>query len=550
MSLRLSSTLSFIVLATAAVTAVAQVDTSAPLIAASGVAVVDTEVGKVQGFIHHGIYTYRGIPYAKAERFMPPVKTDHWDGVRTALSYGFICPQVQLEQLNDVGEFLLPHRGWGMNDNCLNLNIWTPGINDGKKRPVMVWFHGGGYTMGSSIEQVAYDGENLSRKGNVVVVTVNHRLNIMGFLDLSAYGPQYKYSGNVSIMDLVASLQWVKANIANFGGDPENVTIFGQSGGGGKVSTLLGTPAAKGLFQKAIVESGSPGHMGTVMTSKVSQRIAALTLENLHLDASQLDQLRTIPFRELYDAGQKALQTAGEEFGNQGLRGHALSWDPTIDGDYIPVQPFGTAAPEQSKDIPMLVGTTLNEMQVSRVDMNPKTRGAEHWTFDQLKSYFHDHYGDKADQVIAAYQKAYPGMKYDDWLFVDTLFRPGGIIQVELKSDQHAAPVYNYLFAWQSPVLDGMSRAPHCAEIPFAFDNVALDEQGTGSGKEAYALQDRISQVWINFARSGNPNTPGLPNWPAYTRENGATMIFDNNSEVRYKHDKQLMTLLNPDLTF
>jgi para-nitrobenzyl esterase len=293
---------------------------------------------------------------------MAPEKTDHWEGVRTALTYGFICPQVQMEQINDASEFLIPHRLWPTSDNCQNLNVWTPGIGDGKHRPVMVWIHGGGFTNGSSIEQVVYDGENLSRKGDVVVVSVNHRLNVMGFLDLTAYGPQYKSSGNTGMMDLVSALQWIKANIANFGGDPENVTIFGQSGGGGKVSTLMAIPAAKGLFQKAIVESGSIRKMGmTLMDQKTSGRVAELTLENLHLDASQVDELQKMPYNQINDASQKALQTAGQESGNKGLFGSTLMWSPIVNGDYIPADPFDTAAPEQSKDIPLMVGSTLNE---------------------------------------------------------------------------------------------------------------------------------------------------------------------------------------------
>ncbi|MGB6724421.1 MAG: carboxylesterase family protein [Terracidiphilus sp.] len=538
-----------LMLVAATVAAAAQTDTSAPLVASSKVAVVDTEAGKVQGFIHNGIYTYRGVPYAKAVRFMPPEKPDHWDGLRTALTYGYICPEVQMPQLNDVAEFLIPHRIWVTSDNCQNLNIWTPGIDDGKKRPVMVWFHGGGYTNGSSIEQLVYDGENLSRKGDVVVVTVNHRLNIMGFLDLSAYGPQYKYSGNVGIMDLVASLQWIKANIASFGGDPDNVTIFGQSGGGGKVNTLMSAPAAKGLFQKAIVESGAIRGTGmTLMDQKTSRRIAELTLQNLHLDPSELDELQKLPYEQINEAGQKALQTAAQESGHKGLFGPGYSWSPIVDGDYIPADPFSSGAPTQSKDIPLMIGTTLNEFPAMR--MNPKLHGADDWSFDQLKSYFHDQYGDKADDVVAAYKKAYPDMKYSDWLHVDTMMRPGAIIEAELKADQQGAPVYNYLFAWQSPVLDGISRASHCAEIPFVFNNIAIGEQSTGGGKDAYALAESVSQAWINFARSGNPNNPGLPNWPAFTRASSATMIFDNQSEVRINFDKDLMKLLHPEMNF
>jgi para-nitrobenzyl esterase len=545
-------------LAATAVLAAAQANSPAPLIASYKVAVVDTEAGKVQGFIHHGIYTYRGIPYAKAARFMPPQKPDHWDGVRTALTYGYICPEVQTEhpevqteQIDDVADFLIPRRWWATSDNCQNLNVWTPNINDNKKRPVMVWFHGGGFSNGSSIELAIYDGENLSRKGDVVVVSVNHRLNVMGFLDLSAYGPQYKYSGNVGIMDLVASLQWIKANIANFGGDPSNVTIFGQSGGGGKVTTLLATPAAKGLFQKAIVESDAIRSLGiTVMEKKNSLRVAELTLQNLRLDASQIDRLDEIPFRELFDASQKASQTAGEEQGNKGVFGSMFPWAPVVDGDYLPAQPFDTIAPEVSKDIPLMVGTTLNEFAAAVAVSNPMTRDSANWTFDQMKSYLHEQYGDKTDAVIAAYRKAYPGMKFNDWLLVDNQFRPGTLIMASLKSDQHRAPVYNYLFAWQSPVLDGSSHAPHCAEIPFAFDNIALDEQGTGGGKDAYDLAEKVSQAWISFARTGNPNNRGLPKWPAYTREKGAVMIFDNISQVRYNYDKDLMKLLNPDLSF
>jgi para-nitrobenzyl esterase len=530
-------------LVSTAAAVMAQGDSSASLVASKNVAVVKTESGLVQGFIHHGIFTYRGIPYAKAARFMPPEKPDSWEGVRTAFTYGFICPQRQSDQINDRSEFLLPHRYWPANENCQNLNVWTPGINDGKKRPVMVWFHGGGFIFGSSIALYAYDGENLSRKGDVVVVTVNHRLNVLGFLDLAAYGPEYKHSGNVSIMDLVAALQWVKANIANFGGDPENVTIFGQSGGGGKVITLLATPAAKGLFQKAIVESGAARGMGmTLADPNVSRRVAEATLQNLHIDPSDLARLKTIPYDQLNDAATRAMRSvAGDNSGGMG-------WAPVHDGDYIPTQPFDKGAPAQSKDIPLLIGSNLNEMSENR--LSPELRDNDKWTLDQVKSYLLKKHPENADALIAAYQKAYPDLKPTEWFRLDNMFRPGTVVTANAKADQHGAPVYNYLFAWQSPVLDGSSRAPHDAEIPFVFYNIALTEQMNGGGKEAYDLSDRVSQAWINFARTGNPNHSGLPTWPVYTREKGGTMIFDNKSEVRFNYDKELLTLLYPDMSF
>jgi para-nitrobenzyl esterase len=527
----------------AAGTVIAQVDSSAPLVASRNVAVVRTEQGSVQGFIHHGIYTYRGIPYAQASRFMPPEKPDRWEGIRTTLTYGFICPQRQGDQINDRAEFLLPHRFWPANENCQNLNVWTPGINDGKKHPVMVWFHGGGFAFGSSIALYAYDGENLSRKGDVVVVTVNHRLNTLGFLDLSAYGSQYKNSGNVGIMDLVAALQWIKVNIANFGGDPENVTIFGQSGGGGKVITLLATPAAKNLFQKAIVESGAARGMGmTLADPNVSRHVAEATLQNLHIEPSGLQRLKTIPYDQLNDAATRAMRSvAGDNSGGMG-------WSPVHDGDYIPTQPFDTRAPEQSKDIPLLIGSNLNEMSENR--LSAELRDSEDWTLEQVKNYLHKKYPEKAEALIAAYQKAYPNLKPTEWFRLDNVFRPGTVVTANEKADQHGASVYNYLFAWRSPVLDGSSRAPHDAEIPFAFSNIALTEQMNGGGKEAYDLSDKISRAWINFARTGNPNHAGLPNWPAYTHEKGGTMIFDDKCEIWFDYDKELLTLLFPDMSF
>lgn len=290
------------------------------IIASSETAVAQTESGKVGGFLQDGIYIYKGIPYAKAERFMPPQPADKWEGVRSSRMFGPTCPQaVRMGWGADEHAFAFHWDDGYPGEDCLRVNIWTPGTNDGKKRPVMVWLHGGGYAAGSGQELPSYDGFNLAKKGDAVVVTLNHRLNVLGFLDLSAYGDKYAKSGNAGLLDLVAALQWVNKNIAAFGGDAQNVTIFGQSGGGGKVSTLLATPSAKGLYHKAIVQSGS---MLRTMDAKYSRRIGAAVMDELGLKASQIDELQKMPYERLLAAGEKAVAKVKRRGRERGRRIH------------------------------------------------------------------------------------------------------------------------------------------------------------------------------------------------------------------------------------
>lgn len=515
-------------------------DNSDAIVAGNKIAITETESGKVKGYIHKGIYTYKGIPYAKADRFMAPSRPTPWTNTRSSMTYGPVCPIDPTTTVNDEIEFSFNHN-WGyMNEHCQTLNVWTQGINDGKKRPVMVWLHGGGYSAGSYVELPSYDGESLSRKGDVVVVSVNHRLNLLGFLDLSAYGDKYKNSSNAGMLDLVASLQWIKQNIANFGGDPDNVTIFGQSGGGGKVVTLMTAPSAKGLFHKAIVQSGSL--ISGFMEKSVAQRVAAALLEELGLQASQVDSLQKISYDQLSAASKKALRKVQDALTKEGkpVTGFGLGWGPVLDGDFLPYQPTDAAALEISKNIPMLVGSTKNEF----TPFIPGTRGIN---MDEATAILKKKYNDKTDAYIAAVKKAYPNtVKPSDYTDIDVFFRPGVIKHANIKAAPGAAPVYVYLFAWQSPVNDGIYKSMHCMELPFVFNNIARCEEMTGGGKQAYALADKMSSAWINFAKSGNPNAKGLPQWPAYTAANGLTMIFDNQSEVRSNPDEELLKIAAP----
>ena len=507
------------------------------IIANSETAIATTKQGKVAGYTQDGLYIYKGIPYAKAERFMPPTAPDSWEGIRSSRAFGPTCPQAPRQGwTNDQMAFAYRWDDGFPGEDCLRVNIWTPGIEDGKKRPVMVWLHGGGYAAGSGQELPGYDGANLARKGDVVVVTLNHRLNVLGFLDLSAFGEKYAASGNVGLLDLVAALQWVKENIAHFGGDASNVTIFGQSGGGGKVSTLLATPSAKGLFHKAIVQSGS---MLRTMEARYSRRIGAAVVEELGLKPGKIDDITNIPYNQLLAAGEKAVARVKAEAEKEGISTFIFGWAPTVDGKVLPAQPFDPQAPEQSRDVPVIIGTTQHEFCMSTYV--PAFRGISK---EKAEEQMRAKYGERTNDFLAAFEKAYPGYKPQDLIDTDFIFRPGAVEQADLKANQGGAPVYMYLFRWESPVMDGILRSTHCLEIPFVFNNVVRHASMTGGGAEAIALGETMSDCWISFARTGKPASANLPEWKAYTAAEGATMNFGANCQLSYHHDKELLEVV------
>ena len=528
--------LCFLLLLACSLPAVAQLQTG------DDVAVTDTESGKVRGFIRNGIFTYKGIPYGKADRFHAATKPEAWDGVRSSMSWGPVSPLMnETTQVMDEVEFVFDH-DWGYpNEDCLVLNVWTPGIDDGKKRPVLFWLHGGGFAAGSSQELPSYHGENLAKKGDVVVVSINHRLNILGFLDLSSFGEEYATSANNSMLDARLALEWVRDNIENFGGDPDNVLIYGQSGGGAKVNTLMAMPSAKGLFHKAVNQSGA--FRGEMITAETSRMLGERTVAELGLDGSSIADIESVPYDTLVAAGQRALQKVSSEMRESGetIPGFGLSWGPSVDGDVLPYQMFAPEALELAKDVPLLIGTVKNEFMPSgRAGLTDASR-------EEIMTYLKNQYGEKAETFVQAVGEAYPDdSKPSDIIDVDMVFRPGAVHQANLKSSlEGGAPVYMYLFTWQSPVLNGRYKAMHCMELPFVFDNIQRCEQMTGGGPGAQALADDVSQAWINFARTGDPNHPGLPTWPKYTEEEGATMMLDNVSRVRNHPDKTLLDFMS-----
>lgn len=440
-----------------------------------------TNYGLVSGYIDHDVYTYKGIPYAQAERFMPAREPKAWKGIRSSRHWGPVCPQnPNTGWRSDGNAFFYQWNDGYQSEDCLRLNIWTKGLNDGKRRPVLFWLHGGGYTSGNGQEHPGYDGRNLADKGDVVVVTINHRLNVLGFLDLSAFGEKYAESANVGMTDIVAALRWVRDNIAYFGGDPNCVTIFGQSGGGGKVSTLLCMPSAQGLFHRAMVMSGS--FLGSTPQSE-AREIGKHTAEILGLSAQNIDSIQVVPYDQLMDAANKALREVSRKNRAVG-HGIRLGWGPVNDGDIMPGI-FEGGSERISKDIPLLIGSTLNEFSTPRVD---------------------------------------------------EMVRPAVIQQAGIRCQEGDAPVYVYLSAYQVPTMDGNHHACHNSDIPFFFNNVLKSASMTGATKEGMKLGDKMSDALLNFARTGNPNAKGLPKWPVFTPETEATMRFDApKCSVMYK---------------
>lgn len=506
-----------------------------PIKTGENIAVTSTKYGKVRGYIDDGVYAFKGIPYAKADRFMPPQAPDKWNNVMQCTIYGPQAMQNKAQRWEGQGDYNFGFQfvKEAMDEKeCFVLNVWSKGINDGKKRPVWVWIHGGGYSAGSANQLPFFDGRALAAKGDIVVVTVNHRLNTLGYLDLRGLGEKYAESVNLGMQDLVAALKWVNGNIENFGGDPNTVTINGQSGGGGKVSVLTAMPSAAGLFQRVIVQSGLAG----IPDDKDSKAFGLAFAAALGVNPRNAEKLNDFTYDELVEAERKAsgiLRASGLN-----IRGGA---GPVVDGKYITQSPFVEPTAPFSKDVAMLIGSDLNEFSYfNRAIIIPQT-------MEQVKANLIKRYGDEnADKYISLYKKAYPNDKEPQhMLSFDTMFRNGAVQLANARSSSDSAPVYTYLFTWQSPVNDGSLGACHGMELPFMFNNIAMARSLTGGGKEAYELADKISSAWINFVKTGDPNCKELPTWESYVPEKGATMLFDNKCKIVKNHDKELLELIN-----
>ena len=475
--------------------------------------VVQTSQGKIRGLFVGGVYRFLGVPYASAkERFVPPVQAAPWNGVRDATKHGAICPQ---GTLFGAGRNVA---GWGKSNDCLNLNIWTGAVNpDGgapgqKKRAVMVWLHGGGFSIGSA-NSAMFDGSNLARLYDVVVVGVNHRLNVFGHLDLSAFGKKYRHSANVGILDIEAALRWVQQNIETFGGDPGNVTIFGESGGGAKVLALMAAPSAKGLFHKAINESGAAEKMGVEFTpQELSRELGRRTAELLGLDENNIEEIQKIGLLKIMAAGDKARAALANERKISFVdgEGYCLDWQPVVDGDFLPSSPVTqNAFAASAADVPLIVGSNLNEWSAWR------------------ECFSHPN---MTQEQIDEYALAYPEKDKESAPLVDTFFRLALLKVAASKSGQKGANVYMYVFAKGVPKYGAF----HTAEIPFVFANC---------GDPLSAV---MSQAWTNFAKTGVPFADGLPEWEPYSRQGGATMIFDDQCRLARRHDERLMKMLVP----
>ena len=491
-------------------------------------AVALTRYGKVRGYVDDGVLIFKGIPYGQntggENRWLPAKPPTAWEGERPALVYGANCPQ-SLHDFTAVEQSFLQQWTDGyLSEDMLKLNIWTPSLSG--SRPVMFYIHGGGYSFGSSYELAAHDGAQMARHHDVVQVSVNHRLNALGFLDVSAMGGEaYAESGNVGMTDLVAALRWVRDNIAHFGGDPDRVMIYGQSGGGSKVTTLMGMPSAAGLFHRAAVQSGGGGNPPT---SEQAQALTRQVMVELGLQRDDIDSLRRIDWAVLNRAGTAAIAKLnppprGFGIGSPPDPQPRVGWAPILDGRAVTTRAFFEEAPEMSKQIPLLIGSVSEEG--NRMSSHP-TR--EQWQAGLARSLGEA----KAAALVAAMIQAHPEKS------IRTLsYAVGGIGQrnsvqrlAKMHYMLHGAPVYQYYFTWQSPMLED-AGAWHTAELAFCFDNTERCRQGTGNTPQAQTLARKMASAWANFARTGNPSQPGLQ-WTPADPMRGQTMVFDNDCRM------------------
>ena len=494
-------------------------------------AVAKTRYGKVRGFVDGDVLTFKGVPYGQntggENRWLPAKPPVPWTDEYPALIYGANCPQT-LHNWTAIEQTFIQDwdDGW-QSEDMLKLNIWTPSLSG--NRPVMFYIHGGGFQFGSAYELPVQDGAQQARHHDVVSITVNHRLNGLGFLDVSEIGgADYADSVNVGMTDLVAALQWVRENIANFGGNPDNVMIYGQSGGGGKVAALMGMPSAKGLFHRAAIQSGG-GFYGPSDESKAFARQLVKHLGIAPNDIATLQKMDWAKLNAATDATQGEMPKRNLPFGP--MPGPPTRfWMPTLDGKVIPVRSFQDGAPEMTKDVPMMIGS------VSEEGNNMASRPTEEqWRAGLVKMY-----GEAKGKSLAdAMKKAHPNKSIRTLSY---MCGGGGILNAlsvrnsvvnmaKMKHDLHAAPVYTYYFSWQTKILDGVAGAWHTSDLPFCFDNTKRCEQGTGNTAEAQAVAKKMATAWANFARTGNPSQPGLA-WTPSDPERNQTMVWNNDSRM------------------
>jgi len=484
--------------------------------------VVEVAEGRLRGVVEDGVFAFLGTPYATAERFKMPQPFAPWEGIRDAQVYGETCPIPQQTNVS-WDEYVWPHLYWSENENCQFLNIWTKTLDQSGQKPVMVFMHGGGFTNGSSIEALAYEGRNLSDFGDVVVVTLNHRINILGSLNLGAYGPEYEKSGNTGMADIVAALEWVQANIETFGGDPDNVTLFGQSGGSGKIVHLMSMPSAEGLFHKAIAQSTGTA---SFLTADQSAGIAAEMVKQ----AGGVDALSSMPYYELLELAEAAKTQVGKVLGED------LGWRPIVDDEYI----LSNYA-DWSSDMPFLAGTVFSERTSSYVIGDGRKN---EWSEVEIQANLTDRYGENADEIGREFRTLFPNKKVQDAYFYDASYRARVYETLERRLDQSDGPVYNYLFAYEAPVNGGVTPF-HCAELIYVFHNVDLPKikVATGGAPSAYQAQDQIAQAWVNFARNGNPSIDGVQ-WGQFVSEDRGTMVFDADSYFSAFDDRRIVELI------
>lgn len=486
--------------------------------------IVSTPKGKLRGFHYNGVDHFFGIRYAKAKRFQMPEPVPAWEGVRDAGSYGMNCPV--LYEPMPTGEVMIPHRFWPSSEHCQYLNLWTKSCDPAAKRPVLFWIHGGGFASGSGIEQVCYDGFNLARDDDVVVVTVNHRLNAFGYLDLSDYGEKYWNSVNVGMADLVEALRWVKENIACFGGDPDNVTIFGQSGGGMKVTVLGQIPEAQGLFHKMIVMSGVAKDFKSTCTPR---ELARAILGCLRIEEKDVEKLEKVPVPQFIWAVNQAVK--GLE-----AQGKTVSWGP-VPNAYYTCDPLEGDFSAASLKIPTMVGTVIAEFGDVQ-DYGDRYALSQQEQERLVKAYYGEEGGEK---LIAAFQKVYPHTPVVYATDLENFFLADTVEYVEKKAKEAAAPVYNYMFA-KIFDYDGGRAAWHCADIPYFFHNASLVPICHQPGWQA--LDKAMSGAFVNFARTGDPNCPGLPHWDKCQPGKTVTMVLDDQPYVNVNMQDELLPLV------